>query len=129
MSSIQPKSHRPNDLVAAAIRHVADAEELLTSSPDQSWHLAGFGPECARKACLREETFDKMLGHELAELSDRVVQLALVVDPSATRYAVQGLTQRFPALSSWHVESRYERTGTRTIADARGLVQAGRHCR
>lgn len=37
-------------LISAALRHVRDAEQLLTSSPDQAWHLADFGPECIRKS-------------------------------------------------------------------------------
>lgn len=123
VSNVKPKKDRASDLVSAALRHVDDAEGLLSSSPDQSWHLAGFGPECARKACLRVQTFDKMLGHELAEMSERVLDVALVVDPNATRYAVRELTRRYPTLSRWRVESRYERTGTRSAEDAQSLVR------
>jgi len=55
-------------LVSAALRHVDDAQALLAVSPVQAFHLAGFGPECARKAALTvpgasQGTMDKAIGH------------------------------------------------------------------
>ena len=40
------------DLVSAALRHARDAEWLAHRSPDQAYHLAGYAPECARKATV-----------------------------------------------------------------------------
>lgn len=39
-------------LVSAALRHINDARTLLATSPVQAAYLAGYGPECARKAAL-----------------------------------------------------------------------------
>jgi hypothetical protein len=114
---------RATDLISAALRHVRDADDLLRASPDQSWHLAGFGPECARKACLQEKWLDHALGHDLAEWSDEVLDLALALDTQAGRYEVRDLASRFPVLASWRVKSRYDRTGTRTEPQARALVE------
>jgi hypothetical protein len=114
---------RATDLISAALRHVRDAEGLLKTSPDQSWHLAGFGPECARKACLQIEWLDKVMGHDLTNLSDEILEVALALDTRAGQYEVRDLAARFPELKSWRVESRYERTGTRSHAKARVLVK------
>ena len=66
----EPLDKHAVDLLSAALRHVRDAEHLATPnhsghSPDQAYHLAGFGPECARKATLYHRLFDKPLGHTL----------------------------------------------------------------
>jgi hypothetical protein len=114
--------HRGSILVSAALRHVDDAEHLLARSPDQSWHLAGFGPECARKACLEEGWLDRSLGHDLNGISDDVLEFALSFDVRAARYSLADLARRYPKLSAWHVESRYDATGTRTEMEARLLV-------
>lgn len=110
---------RSTSLISAAMRHVCDASRLLDTSPDQSWHLAGFGPECARKACLSESWFDRLLGHDFA---DEVLELALALDVQAARYEVHDLRVRHPTLRRWSVESRYERTGSRSHVDASNLV-------
>jgi hypothetical protein len=110
------------ELASAAMRHVRDAEDLLSSSPDQSWHLAGFGPECVRKACLEQSWLDRALGHDLAEVSDRVLEVALALDALAARYDIRHFSGRYPELRRWRVESRYEPTGTHTAAAARELV-------
>lgn len=101
------------------MRHVSDAAFLLDASPDQSWHLAGFGPECARKACLSESWLHKILGHDL---DDEVLDMAFALDVQATRYEVRELARQYPMIQRWSVESRYEQTGTRSDVDARHLV-------
>ncbi len=57
---------RQLDLLSAARRHIADAEHLLAHgahrSEDQAWHLAGFGPESVRKACLEGRDARSRLG-------------------------------------------------------------------
>ena len=63
------------DLLSAAIRHVRDAELLASTagpnrSLDQAFHLAGFAPECARKATLPRSTFDKSIGHGTTAASE-----------------------------------------------------------
>lgn len=103
-------------------RHVRDAERLLSHSPDQSWHLAGFGPECARKACLDDPWLDRVLGHDFTDASDAVLDIALALDVRASRYRLTDILQRHPALASWNVGSRYERTGTRSKKSAGELV-------
>lgn len=114
---------RATKLVSAALRHVRDADDLLRSSPDQSWHLAGFGPECARKACLDQGWLDRVLGHDLAEVSDSVLEVALALDVEGGRYEVRDLASRYPELQRWSVESRYDRTGDRSAAEACLLVE------
>jgi hypothetical protein len=114
---------RATDLVSAALRHVRDADGLLKTSPDQSWHLAGFGPECVRKACLERGWLDRVLGHDLAKWSDEVLEVALALDAQAGRYEVRDLASRFPKLTCWAVGSRYDRTGTRTESEAQELVE------
>ena len=118
-----PGSDRSSDLISAALRHVRDADDFLQTSPDQSWHLAGFGPECARKACLEQTWLDRVLGHDLSEVSDGVVEVALALDVQAARYEVRDFANRFPRLKLWSVETRYDRTGTHSETEARALVE------
>jgi hypothetical protein len=114
---------RASALLSAALRHVMDAERLLATSPDQSWHLAGFGPECARKACLRDGWLDRALGHELTAPGDAVLEVALALDVGASRYRMTGLGSRTTQLPAWRPDCRYERTGTKTSGQARSIVE------
>jgi hypothetical protein len=118
-------------LVSAALRHVRDAERLLqageAASPDQAFHLAGFGPECARKAALSARWFDQALGHDFGDIGERVLELAAALDPVAHRYAVADYPSRFPALAKWNVSCRYHRTGEHA-AEAAALVAEARKC-
>jgi hypothetical protein len=104
------------DLLSAALRHVRDAEHLIDAgghaSLDQAYHLAAFGPECARKACLSVRWVDKEIGHGAAALADEIVELVLAIDPVAHRYDPGSYRARFPELARWAVDSRYARTGT-----------------
>jgi hypothetical protein len=99
-------------LVSAAVRHIRDAEALLASSPDQAWHLAGFGPECMRKAVLTLPWAGKALGHDLDGSEAVVLSLVLELDPHARRY--QGTTRlgSHAILNRWDVKHRYDQTGT-----------------
>lgn len=103
------------DLISAALRHMRDAEHLLAPGPhrsvDQALHLAGFGPECARKACVDEVIADKALGHDIEGCADPTVDLLLALDPSASRYGIDGHTLKLPHRAKhWRVEYRYRAT-------------------
>jgi len=118
--------------ISAALRHVEDAEHLLTSgshrSEDQAWHLAGFGPECVRKACLEDRALDRALGHNLAADTEHLLEWGLSLDPHASRYGLVGWAGA-PQLADWDPTHRYDRTGTHVgdpvaalVASARNLV-------
>lgn len=115
-------------LISAALRHVRDAAYLLDASHpgqsiDQAFHLAGFGPECARKALLGDRVFDKVLGHRFDAGVELVLDAALALDPQARRYSPRGWAARYPALPTWSEQSRYYATGTKTDASARPVVE------
>lgn len=118
------------DLVSAALRHVRDAEHLLVAgadaSADQAYHLAAFGPECARKAALSARWLDKEIGHGAAAFADDLIDLVVAIDPIAHRYDPQAYRARFPELGRWTVDCRYDRTGTYTQARAQTLCQEAR---
>jgi hypothetical protein len=119
------------DFLSAALRHARDAEHLLDegmgyTSPDQAYHLAGFAPECARKAVLAERWLDKALGHGIESTAEEVLEFALSLDPLARRYDPAGNRARWPALAGFRVEARYERTGTRDRASAEALCREAR---
>ncbi|HSN96925.1 MAG TPA: hypothetical protein VLS89_01465 [Candidatus Nanopelagicales bacterium] len=124
-------STKAASLLSAALRHVRDAEHLLDeaagyTSPDQAYHLAGFGPECARKAALSLRWLDQALGHGVEGASGEVLDLALALDPLARRYDPLGSAASRAALAGWRVDVRYERTGTRQRADAEALCRDAR---
>lgn len=113
-------------LLSAALRHRRDARALLdvrsVRSLDQAFHLAGFGPECARKALLAERMFDKVLGHRFDAGSEDVLDAALALEPLALRYAPRDWQTREPALAAWSEQSRYDETGTHDKAAVESLV-------
>ncbi len=118
-------------LLSAALRHVRDAEHLADTnsghlSEDQAFHLAGFGPECARKATLGVRSFDRLLGHQLSETAEPIIEVALALDPVARRYDTQGWDARFPEFATWSEQSRYERTGARRRTEVTPLLSAAR---
>ncbi len=125
----------PSAHVSAALRHVRDAEHLLNcsaghASPDQAYHLAGFGPECARKATIGDEWLDKVIGHGTTEWADAMLDFAVSLDPMAHRYHISDVRQRFPELAQWNIEARYTKTGTyeqraaQVCREARQVVDA-----
>ncbi|WP_437636409.1 hypothetical protein [Sorangium sp. So ce854] len=50
----------------------------------------------------------------------------LALDPLARRYDVPMHAARWPALSAWRVEARYQRTGARSGPEAQALCQEAR---
>ena len=121
------------DFASAALRHIRDAEHLITAgahvSRDQAWHLAGFAHECARKACIGGSWVPRMLGHGFSTADERVVEIAIALDPRASRFPVRSWADRFPAIATWHPDHRYERTGTcdgTTNRNIEDLVKQGR---
>ncbi|XXT20823.1 hypothetical protein WME94_04550 [Sorangium sp. So ce429] len=119
------------DLLSAALRHARDAEHLLDpaagyTSPDQAYHLAGYGPECARKATISLRWLDQALGHGAESSAADVTAFTLDLDPLARRYDVPMDAARWPALSAWRVDARYQRTGARPRPEAQALCQEAR---
>lgn len=115
-------------LLSAALRHARDAEHLLEvenrgRSVDQAFHLAGFGPECVRKALLSDRVFDKVLGHRFDSGAEVVLDVVLALDPRARRYAPRGWASRYPSLVEWSEQSRYRRTGTYDSSVTTPLVE------
>lgn len=121
-----PATRTSGRLVSAALRHMRDAEQLLTNSPDQAWHLAGFGPECMRKAVLTLHWAGKVLGHSIDGNDGALIDLLCDLDPHARRHQSIASIQPTATLAQWGVNHRYEATGTRSEATARPLVE---HCR
>ena len=131
---MQSLSERAQGALSAALRHVRDAEHLADpsnphASVDQAFHLAGFGPECVRKAVLSDGALDKAIGHGVGEEAERALEAALAWDVVAHRYQPRGWPERFPTLLRWSVEARYKRTGYYSreqvealLADARRAV-------
>lgn len=118
----------PVDFASAALRHIRDAEDLLDSSVDQAWHLAGFAHECARKACLREGWIPKLLGHDFSEAGEQVVEVGISLDPRASRFPLRDWASRYSVIASWRPDHRYERTGTVRASErnVEALVEQGR---
>jgi hypothetical protein len=121
------------DLLSAAIRHIRDAELLASvaapdRSLDQAFHLAGFAPECARKATLSRSTFDKAIGHGTTEASELSLEWALAHDPRSRRYRIDlaAWAARYPELAKWNEAVRYERTGKRKSAEVTALLADAR---
>lgn len=124
-----PLTSRQLDLLSAAARHVEDAEHLLhdaPASPDQAWHLAGFCPECARKACFEDAILDQALGHDLGPDGDRLLDWWIPLDPGAWRYRLDGWSQQEPRLAEWRPDHRYDRTGTRRGVPVEELTASAR---
>jgi hypothetical protein len=124
-----PLTDRQRALLSAAARHVRDAERLLVvtpTSPDQAWHLAGFGPECVRKACLEDAILDLALGHDLGPQGEVLLEWWIPLDPSAWRYHLAGWAQHTPRLAEWNPSHRYESTGTRFGGPVRELTERAR---
>ena len=121
-------------MLSAAIRHTRDAERLLMAqgdfpaSPDQAWHLAGFGLECIRKACLFERWGDKLLGHDFDSGGEEVLSFLLALEPRAWRYPLRDWEQESPLLKEWTPEARSDSSfpldGTKRSADRECLFFA-----
>lgn len=125
-------SDKSLELLSAAVRHVNDAAHLLDAvrlldgtvkrtSPDQAYYLAGYGPECARKAIFSLHWLDQSIGHDVNEASEELLDLLLSLDPLANRYDPSGFRSRFPALAGWKVDVRYAKTGFVSSTRARSF--------
>ncbi|WP_338263213.1 hypothetical protein [Corallococcus caeni] len=113
------------------MRHIRDAEHLAEAatpfrSLDQSYHLAGFGPECIRKATLDARWIDKPLGHLLGKAADPLIELALDLDPVARRYNPLNWAERYPALAKWDPQCRYAQTGHHSQNNTMELISEAR---
>lgn len=119
-----------SDLASAALRHVRDAEHLLApgdhQSVDQAYHLAGFGPECIRKAALGARWGDKIIGHDFSPDGEALLDVLIALDPLSVRAGVEDFARRFPEIEAWDVNKRYERTGSVDGETACDLVAAAR---
>lgn len=116
--------------LSAALRHMRDAEHLADAargpiSIDQAYHLAGFAPECARKAALSSAVYDKPMGHG-GRASEAVLGMALALDARAHRYDLASWQARYPALARWSERARYEQTGTYRPEETDGLLREAR---
>jgi len=121
----------PLTFLSAGLRHMRDAEHLEQADPsvrslDQAYHLAGFAPECLRKATLTPRIFDLAIGHGVTARSEPALEMALAIDPVAQRYDLVGWAARYPAIHQWSEGCRYDQTGTRSVADVRALLAEAR---
>ena len=122
-------STRAAGLLSAALRHIRDAEHLADASHshaslDEAFHLAGFGPECARKATMSDGSLDKAIGHGAG--MREALDAALALDVVAHRYGVSTTTDAFPALGKWTVDCRYAPTGSFPLPDVGAVLAEAR---
>ncbi len=117
-------------MLSAALRHIRDAEHLLEAGPfqsvDQAYHLAGFAPECARKAAIPARTYDLAIGHGVGDASELALDYALSTNASAHRYDLKGWRAQYPQLARWKEIVRYEATGTRPVPSVAAVVNEAR---
>lgn len=109
-------------LLSAALRHQEDAEALLSCSPDQSWHLAGYSVECVRKACLSIDPYRKALSHEHGKDADALLDVVIALDSRASRLNLQGWAPPGSMLAQWSEQHRYDGRGQHS-AGAPQLVE------
>lgn len=116
--------------ISAALRHIRDAEHLWTPgahrSVDQAFHLAAFGPECARKAALGVHGFDKAIGHGFDDQNNVALEIAESLQPAAVRYGLLDWNVTYPELSKWKVHTRYWKTGTADLEETKKLIEDAR---
>jgi hypothetical protein len=100
---------------SAALRHLDSAWLLLDHHPDQSWHLAGYAPECAAKSALSvDDAWGRTLGHDLQpEALDWVLSLA----PRAAEHRPPTPPQH------WRPDCRYMTSGTWDRHQAHQLLE------
>ncbi|MBN1606354.1 MAG: hypothetical protein JW940_06955 [Polyangiaceae bacterium] len=84
---------------------------MLSTSHDQSWHLAGYVTECVRKACLTIAPFRKALAHEQGRDADALLEVVLALDGRASRLRLHGWAPAGSKLAQWSETHRYDRTG------------------
>jgi hypothetical protein len=98
----------PFGLRSAAARHLADADgHFQNGNLEQAAHLAGFAPECARKAML-DHRWHKRLGHRM---DGPVLELLASLEPrSVCETPLDRDGER--ELRAWTPEVRYAGSGT-----------------
>lgn len=123
-------SRNQNALVSAALRHVADAAALEHDSPVQAFYLAGYGPECARKASLarwedrEEDVRNRAIGHRFEAPAETTLAWFCDLDPLASRYTLRNWHARHPVLREWKEEVRYGRSDSLTAAKVRRMCDS-----
>ena len=100
---------------SAALRHLDSARLLLDPHPDQTWHIAGYAPECATKSALCvDEAWGRTLGHEL---QPEALEWALSLSPRASE-------RRPPSTPrGWRPDCRYEASGSYNTLQAQQLLK------
>jgi hypothetical protein len=117
------------ELQQLAAERISDAKVLLVARHwSAAYYLAGYGVECALKACIaklmKSEEFpdknfaEKCWTHNLPQL---VVLAGLKDDFAAALKADRELADNWDIVKDWDESSRYAR---RTKADAEGLYEA-----
>ena len=123
-------SNQQSELTSAALRHIADAEDLLRASPVQALYLAGYGPECARKAALArwtdrdEDLRNRAIGHRFDGPAEVALQWFCDLDPLAPRYALLRWKVTYNVLGEWKEDVRYGRSDSITVTKARRFLHA-----
>ncbi len=94
-----------------------------------AYYLAGYGPECARKAALTwpdarsAKEIDKAIGHGFHKQAELALAHVLAVDPLAARYELPRWQTRFLKLAAWSEDKRYESSQMFGAAAARGVLR------
>lgn len=118
------------ELVSAALRHISDARTLLPSSPVQAMYLAGYGPECIRKAALmrlpgdEEDQRNRAIGHRFGKPEELTLKLFCDSDTLAPRYRLTGWKSQVNVLGDWKEDLRYGRSDSVPRGRATRLVDA-----
>lgn len=132
MSWTHTLSNQQMGMISAALRHIADAEALLESSPAQSLYLAGYGPECARKAALTrwpspaEDLRNKAIGHRFDDPAEVALGWFCDLDSLAPRYSLLRWKKAHNVLGEWKEDVRYGRSDRVTVTKARRFLEAAR---
>lgn len=117
------------NFVSAALRHIQDASQLVSSSPVQAFYLAGYGPECVRKAALTfpdekvQEQIQFAIGHGFKKHAETALSIAMDVDPMASRYGLSRWGTRQNILQEWNERCRYGRCDSIRVSKARKLIE------
>ena len=106
------------DMLSAAFRHLECAQNLLATSPDEAWYLAGYVPECTRKAVISSGEFLKIIGHDPGS---RILNFVIAGDVEAHRAGVDQWSMS-ESWGKWSPEHRYDRTSEARKVTAATLV-------
>jgi hypothetical protein len=93
-------------------------------------YLAGYGPECIRKAALMrlpredEDQRNRAIGHRFGKPEELAFKLFCDGDMLASRYGLTGWKQQASALGDWKEDLRYSRSDSVTLRQATRLVEA-----